>query len=47
MHTAYGATKACMESFARTWAVELGHDYGVTVNNVNPGPVATYMWEYV
>jgi len=33
-----------MESFARTWSVELGREYGVTVNNVNPGPVATDMW---
>ncbi|KAF2105018.1 NAD(P)-binding protein [Rhizodiscina lignyota] len=44
MHTAYGATKACMDSFARTWSVELGHEYGITVNNVNPGPVNTDMW---
>lgn len=35
MHSAYGATKACMESLARTWSVELGHDYGITVNAVN------------
>jgi 3-oxoacyl-[acyl-carrier protein] reductase len=45
MHTAYGASKACLESFSKTWAVELGHDYGITVNTVNPGPVATDMWE--
>lgn len=32
-----------MESFARQWALELGHEYGITVNNVNPGPVATEM----
>ncbi|EXJ78129.1 hypothetical protein A1O3_09290 [Capronia epimyces CBS 606.96] len=44
MHAAYGATKAGMESLARTWAVELGHKYGVTVNCVNPGPVQTDMW---
>jgi len=24
--------------------VELGHEYGVTVNTVNPGPVDTEMW---
>lgn len=33
-----------MESYARQWAFELGHEYGVTVNNVNPGPVATEMY---
>ncbi|KAJ3580471.1 hypothetical protein NPX13_g80 [Xylaria arbuscula] len=44
MQGAYGASKACMESLARTWATELGHKYGVTVNCVNPGPVATDMW---
>ncbi|KAH7010419.1 hypothetical protein EDB80DRAFT_868938 [Ilyonectria destructans] len=44
MQGAYGASKACMESLARTWAVELGHKYEVTVNLVNPGPVATDMW---
>lgn len=47
MQSAYGASKACMESLARTWAVELGHKYEVTINTVNPGPVATEMWEYV
>jgi 3-oxoacyl-[acyl-carrier protein] reductase len=45
MQSAYGASKACMESLARTWAVELGQQYGVTVNAVNPGPVATDMWK--
>ncbi|KAF2495813.1 NAD(P)-binding protein [Lophium mytilinum] len=44
MQTAYSASKACMESFAKTWAAELGHKYGITVNAVNPGPVATDMW---
>ena len=47
MHSAYGASKACMESLARTWAVELSQQYDVTVNAVNPGPVATDMWECV
>lgn len=45
MHTAYGASKPCLESFSKTWAVELGHDYGITVNTVNPGPIATDIWE--
>lgn len=47
MHTVYGGTKAALESVTRTWAVELGHEYGVTVNSINPGPVATDMWLYV
>lgn len=37
----YSGTKAANEALARVWAKELGHDYGVTVNCVNPGPVAT------
>lgn len=45
MHTVYSASKAAIESFTRTWALELGHEYGVTVNCINPGPVATEMWE--
>ncbi|EXJ85331.1 hypothetical protein A1O1_05695 [Capronia coronata CBS 617.96] len=44
-NSVYCATKAALEAYARVWAVELGHKYGVTVNNVNPGPVATDMWE--
>ena len=40
-HTVYAATKASNESFARVWATELGQSKGVTVNCVNPGPVAT------
>lgn len=45
MQVAYGASKAAMESLARTWAVELGQRHGITVNAVNPGPVATDMWQ--
>lgn len=45
MQGAYGASKACMESLSRIWAVELGQKYGITVNAVNPGPVATDMWK--
>lgn len=41
----YSATKAALEALTRVWAVELSHKYGVTVNNINPGPVATDMWE--
>lgn len=39
--TVYAATKASNESFARVWATELGQSKGITVNCVNPGPVAT------
>ncbi|BCS21874.1 SDR family NAD(P)-dependent oxidoreductase [Aspergillus puulaauensis] len=45
MHTVYSASKAAIESFTRTWSLELGHEYGVTVNCINPGPVATEMWD--
>ncbi len=41
--TVYAATKAANESFARVWAKELGQSHGVTVNCVNPGPIATGM----
>lgn len=40
-HTVYGPTKAANEALARVWAKELGHSHGITVNCVNPGPVAT------
>lgn len=36
----YGATKAAVRAFARTWAVELA-DRGVRVNVVVPGPTET------
>jgi NAD(P)-dependent dehydrogenase (short-subunit alcohol dehydrogenase family) len=38
--SAYGATKAAVESLTRTWAVELGAA-GVRVNTVAPGPTGT------
>lgn len=40
----YAATKAAVEGLTRVWATELGQDYGVTVNAVNPGPVDTEMY---
>jgi NAD(P)-dependent dehydrogenase (short-subunit alcohol dehydrogenase family) len=43
--TVYGATKAANESCARVWAKELGQSHGITVNCVNPGPVATDQWQ--
>ena len=40
--TVYGGTKAAVESMTRTWARELAER--CTVNAVNPGPVATDMY---
>src|SRR6202795_336501 len=37
---AYGATKAALASFARSWAAEYG-SAGVRVNAISPGPVYT------
>jgi NAD(P)-dependent dehydrogenase (short-subunit alcohol dehydrogenase family) len=39
-HTVYGATKAGVRSFARTWAEEL-KDRGIRVNVVSPGATDT------
>lgn len=36
----YGASKAALESFSRSAAIELGK-YGVTVNIIGPGPIQT------
>jgi 3-oxoacyl-[acyl-carrier protein] reductase len=36
----YGASKAAIESFSRSAAIELGK-YGITVNIVGPGPIQT------
>jgi NAD(P)-dependent dehydrogenase (short-subunit alcohol dehydrogenase family) len=41
--TAYAAAKAAVNSFTRTWAVELA-ETGITVNSVAPGPVETEMF---
>lgn len=41
--TVYGGTKSALESMTRTWARELAER--ATVNAVNPGPVATDMYE--
>ena len=42
----YAATKAGLHGMTRTWALELGA-YGVTVNAVGPGPIATDLFERV
>ena len=41
--SAYGATKAALESLTRTWAAELG-THGIRVNAVAPGPTGTEMF---
>src|ERR1700694_3626406 len=38
--SAYGATKAALASFARSWAAEYG-PAGIRVNAISPGPVYT------
>jgi NAD(P)-dependent dehydrogenase (short-subunit alcohol dehydrogenase family) len=43
-YTVYGATKAAVRNFARTWTVELkGH--GIRVNAISPGPILTPMYD--
>ena len=42
----YGATKAAVRAFARTWAKELA-PRGIRVNVVSPGPTDTAMFEAV
>lgn len=39
----YGATKAALRSYARTWTAELV-PRGIRVNVVSPGPTATEMF---
>jgi len=41
--TVYGGTKAAVDSMTRTWSRELSER--ATVNSVNPGPVATEMYD--
>jgi NAD(P)-dependent dehydrogenase (short-subunit alcohol dehydrogenase family) len=42
--TVYAGTKAALEGIAKVWATELGKKYGIMVNCISPGPVATDMW---
>lgn len=41
--TVYGATKGAIVALTRTWALEFGA-FGITVNTVAPGPIATEMF---
>jgi 3-oxoacyl-[acyl-carrier protein] reductase len=41
--TAYAASKAAVNSFTRTWALELA-ETGITVNGVAPGPIETELF---
>ena len=43
LRTAYAATKAGLHGMTKTWALELGR-YGITVNAVGPGPIATELF---
>ncbi|MEU6131875.1 glucose 1-dehydrogenase [Saccharopolyspora sp. NPDC047091] len=43
---AYGASKAAVRAYARTWANELS-GRGIRVNAVSPGPIDTAMFEQV
>src|SRR5690606_22023862 len=44
--TVYAATKAGLLGMTRTWALETAA-YGITVNAVGPGPIATELFERV
>ncbi|KAE8381348.1 hypothetical protein BDV26DRAFT_96857 [Aspergillus bertholletiae] len=41
----YAASKAGLDSVTRSLAFTLGRQFEATVNTINPGPVATEMWE--
>jgi NAD(P)-dependent dehydrogenase (short-subunit alcohol dehydrogenase family) len=42
-HSVYGATKAAIRSFARTWTVDLKHRK-IRVNAISPGPIDTLIF---
>lgn len=44
LRTAYAATKAALIGMTRVWSLELGQ-FGITVNAVAPGPIATELFE--
>jgi 3-oxoacyl-[acyl-carrier protein] reductase len=46
LRTAYAATKAGLHGMTRTWALELA-PFGITVNAIGPGPIATELFHQV
>ena len=46
LRTVYAATKAGLHGITKTWALELAA-YGITVNAVAPGPIATELFHRV
>ena len=42
--SAYAATKAGLQGFAKVWALELG-PFGITANAVGPGPIRTALFD--
>lgn len=46
LRTVYAATKAGLHGMTRTWALELA-PFGITVNAVGPGPIATELFHQV
>jgi 3-oxoacyl-[acyl-carrier protein] reductase len=42
--TVYAGTKATLEGIAKSLGNEIGKKYGITVDCISPGPVATDMW---
>jgi NAD(P)-dependent dehydrogenase (short-subunit alcohol dehydrogenase family) len=43
-YSVYGASKAAVRSFARTWMLEL-NDRGIRVNAISPGPIDTPIFD--
>ena len=43
--TTYGASKGGLAAMSRVWALELAQ-YGITVNTIAPGPIATDMFTH-
>ncbi|BBK30760.1 NAD(P)-dependent dehydrogenase (short-subunit alcohol dehydrogenase family) [Stella humosa] len=46
LRSAYAASKSALHGLTKTWALELGQ-FGITVNAVSPGPIATDLFRRV